>query len=121
MPPKTDGSNIIRIVEGIAGEVEMRVDLVVRFNYGITVPWVSHLADGSVSLVAGPHMLLLRTEVPVRGESMKTTGWFSVRPGQRVSFVLSYQPSHLAPADRADPAALLKETERFWQDWSARC
>lgn len=121
MPPKIDGSKIIRIVEGIEGDVEMRVELVVRFNYGVTVPWVSHLADGAVSLVAGAHMLLLRTEVPVRGESMKTTGSFSVKPGQRVCFVLSYQPSHLAPADRADPDSLLKETERFWQGWSARC
>ncbi len=121
MPPKTDGSRIIRIVEGIEGEVEMRVELLVRFNYGVTVPWVSHLADGSVSLVAGAHMLLLRTEAPVRGEAMKTTGSFSVRAGQCVSFVLSYQPSHLPPADHADAASLVTETERFWQAWSARC
>ena len=53
MPPKTDRSRIVRIVEGIEGEVEMRVELVARFNYGVTVPWVSHLADGSLS--AGIH------------------------------------------------------------------
>jgi GH15 family glucan-1,4-alpha-glucosidase len=121
MPPKTDGFRLVRIVEGIEGDVEMRVELVARFNYGVTVPWVSHLEDGAVSLVAGAHLLLLRTEVALRGEAMKTTGSFSVKSGQRVSFVLSYQPSHLAPADRVDPAFLLKQTERFWQDWSARC
>src|SRR4051794_16727836 len=103
MPPKTGGSKLVRIAEGIEGDVDMRVELVVRFNYGVTVPWVSRLADGSVSLVAGAHLLLLRTGVALRGENMKTVGSFSVRRGQRVAFVLSYQASHLAPADRADP------------------
>ena len=84
MPVNVDGSRIVRIVEGVEGEVEMRAELVVRFDYGITVPWVSRVEDGAISLVAGAHMLLLRTAVPLRGKSMKTVGSFSVRRGQRV-------------------------------------
>ena len=121
MPVNVDGSRIVRIVEGVEGEVEMRAELVVRFDYGITVPWVSRVEDGAISLVAGAHMLLLRTAVPLRGESMKTVGSFSVRRGQRVPFVLSHQASHLPPAAAADPDVLLQETELFWRKWSGRC
>lgn len=121
MPPKTKLSKVVRIVEGLEGKVEMRSELVARFDYGITVPWVSHIEDGALSLVAGASMLLLRTEVPVHGESMKTVGSFSVTHGQRVAFVLSHQISYENPATAEDPNALLDETERFWREWSSRC
>lgn len=121
MPPKTKLSKVVRIVEGLEGKVEMRSELVARFDYGITVPWVSHVEDGALSLVAGASMLLLRTEVPVHGESMKTVGSFSVTDGQHVAFVLSHQISYENPATAEDPNALLDETERFWREWSGRC
>ncbi|QQN61471.1 glycoside hydrolase family 15 protein [Bradyrhizobium diazoefficiens] len=121
MPPKTKLSKVVRIVEGLEGKVEMRSELVARFDYGITVPWVSHVEDGALSLVAGASMLLLRTEVPVHGESMKTVGSFSVTDGQHVAFVLSHQISYENPATAEDPNALLDETERFWREWSSRC
>lgn len=121
MPPKTKLSKVVRIVEGLEGKVEMRSELVARFDYGVTVPWVSHVEDGALSLVAGASMLLLRTEVPVHGESMKTVGSFSVTDGQHVAFVLSHQISYENPATAEDPNALLDETERFWREWSGRC
>lgn len=121
MPPKTELSKVVRIVEGLEGKVEMRSELVARFDYGITVPWVSHIEDGALSLVAGASMLLLRTEVPVHGESMKTVGSFSVTHGRRIAFVLSHQISYENPATAEDPNALLDETERFWREWSSRC
>lgn len=121
MPPKTKLSKVVRIVEGLEGKVKMRSELVARFDYGITVPWVSHIEDGALSLVAGASMLLLRTEVPVHGESMKSVGSFSVTHGQRVAFVLSHQISYENPAPAEDPNALWDETERFWREWSSRC
>jgi len=121
MPPKTDLSKVVRIVEGVEGTVEMNNELVARFDYGVSVPWASRIEDGSVSLVAGASMLLLRTEVPMHGESMKTVGKFSVTQGQRVAFVLSHQISYENPAAPQDPSTLLDRTERFWRDWSRRC
>lgn len=121
MPPQSTTSRIVRIVEGIEGQVDMHVQLIVRFDYGMTVPWVSRLEDGTISIVAGAHMLLLRADVPLRGESMKTVGSFTVTPGKRATFSLSYQPSYRAPAITADPDALLKDTERFWHNWSDTC
>jgi GH15 family glucan-1,4-alpha-glucosidase len=121
MPPKTDLSKVVRIVEGIEGEVDIRVEMVARFDYGTSVPWVSRIEDGAVSLVAGASMLLLRTQVPLHGESMKTVGSFSISAGQRVAFVLSHQISYQEPAAADDPLVLLDRTEQFWHEWSGRC
>ena len=62
MPPKPGEPRIVRIVEGLQGRVEMQSELAVRFEHGITVPWVSRLDDGAVSLVAGASKLVLRSE-----------------------------------------------------------
>ena len=40
MPPRGDVPDIIRIVEGREGTVRMRLELVIRFDYGRIVPWV---------------------------------------------------------------------------------
>lgn len=121
MPPKTDLSKVVRMVEGLEGKVEMRSELVARFDYGVGVPWVSRLEDGAVSLVAGASMLLLRSDVPLRGESMKTVGSFSIGKGERVAFVLTHQISYEDPAEKVDAGALEKRTESFWRVWSSRC
>ena len=121
MPPKSGSPKLVRIVEGVEGQVEMRAELVVRFDYGITVPWTTYLEDGTLSMVAGAHMLLVRSEVLLHGRSMKTIGSFKITNGQRIAFLLSYQPSYEAPADGEDPDVLLSETEKFWRDWSDRC
>jgi GH15 family glucan-1,4-alpha-glucosidase len=121
MPLRTELSKVVRIVEGLEGEVEMRSELVVRFDYGVSVPWVSRIEGDAISLVAGASMLLLRTDVPMHGEAMKTVGSFPVARGQRMAFVLSHQISYQQPAAAEDPAALLEQTERFWCEWSGRC
>ncbi|SFJ69904.1 glycoside hydrolase family 15 protein [Bradyrhizobium sp. Gha] len=99
----------------------MRSELVARFDYGVSVPWVSRLQDGAISPVAGASMLLLRSDVPLRGESMKTVGSFSIGEAERVAFVLTHQTSYQDPAERENSAHLLDRTESFWRDWSSRC
>src|SRR3954467_7578399 len=121
MPPKSANSRIIRIVEGLEGRVEMRSELAVRFDYGITVPWVSRLHDGAISLVAGASMLLLYADVPVHGEEMKTVGSFVICRGERKTFELTHHLSYQKTATAEDRSSLLEHTERFWRDWSSRC
>jgi GH15 family glucan-1,4-alpha-glucosidase len=67
MPPG-DRADLVRILVGRQGRVEFRAEFVVRFNYGATVPWVNPLNDGSISAVAGPERLVLRTAAILRGE-----------------------------------------------------
>jgi GH15 family glucan-1,4-alpha-glucosidase len=99
----------------------MRTECVLRFHYGAIVPWVTACDDGSLRAVAGPDMVLLRTDVPMRGEGLTTVGEFAVAAGERVAFVLTWGPSHHAPPRAVDPHAALADTERFWRGWSGRC
>ena len=118
MPPRGKSSDIVRLVRGKTGRVNMRTELVIRFDYGSLVPWVTRLDDGSMSAISGPDMVVLRTPVALRGEGRKTIGEFTVSAGQTVPFVLTYGSSYLPPPRRLDPEVALKETDAFWNKWS---
>lgn len=120
MPPRIGGSNLVRMVVGERGAVQMRTELVVRFGYGALVPWVTRQADGTMRAIAGPDQLVLRTDATVRGEGMATVGDFVVREGETFAFTLTHAPSHLPPPDPTDPRAALVDTEQFWADWAKR-
>jgi GH15 family glucan-1,4-alpha-glucosidase len=121
MPRRRKGSSVVRLVVGTRGRVAMRVELVLRFDYGALVPWVTRMEDGALRAIAGPDMVVLRTPAPLRGEDLKTVGEFAVGQGQAVPFVLTYSASHLPPPDPVDAAAALADTEAFWHEWSSRC
>lgn len=120
MPIRHRNSDIVRIVRGVRGKVAMKTEMALRFDYGLTVPWVTE-EGGYLKAVAGPHMVVLRTRVPLIGESMETMGRFTVRAGQSVSFVMTYGPSHLSPPRAIHAQRALEETQRFWEEWAGRC
>ena len=117
MPIGRKGSHIIRTVVGRRGRMDMRTELVLRFDFGSLVPWVTRLADGRTSFVAGPHRVVLSSAVPLHGEDLKTIGDFSVRAGERASFVMSYSLSYEDLPRRVLPARALASTARFWRNW----
>jgi GH15 family glucan-1,4-alpha-glucosidase len=121
MPLRDGNSDIVRIVTGLHGSVVMRMDLTIRFDYGRSIPWMRRLEDGSLRAIAGPHMLVLQTHAPLRGEGLSTVSEFTVAAGESVSFVLTYGPSHLRLPMPADPHKALADTEAFWRDWSSHC
>jgi GH15 family glucan-1,4-alpha-glucosidase len=119
MPPRGKAPDIVRIVEGVRGEVEMSSELVIRFDYGSTIPWVRRIEDGRIA-VAGPDGLCFRTPVEHRGENMRTIGEFTVREGDRIPFVLTWYPSNQRPPHAIDPEAALEETIHYWEKWAGR-
>lgn len=122
MPPRGNASDVVRLVRGVSGRVKMRMQLVIRFGFGIDVPWVKKNADGPGLLaICGPDMTVLRTPVETRGEDLTTVAEFEVGEGETVPFVLTYGPSHLPVPAPIDPMLALQETETFWNEWSARC
>jgi GH15 family glucan-1,4-alpha-glucosidase len=121
MPPRGVAPDLVRIVEGIEGTVELGTELVIRFDYGSIVPWVQRL-DGETRLaIAGPDALVLRTPVELRGEDMRTHGEFTVSAGDRLPFVLTWFPSNDPPPDAIDPEVALEETRAMWNDWAGAC
>jgi GH15 family glucan-1,4-alpha-glucosidase len=120
MPPRGKAPDIVRIVEGVRGQVDMFSELVVRFDYGGTIPWVRRIADARIA-VAGPDALSFRTPVEHRGENMRTLGEFTVRKGDRIPFTLTWYPSNERPPRAIDAEHALEETVTYWEDWSSRC
>jgi GH15 family glucan-1,4-alpha-glucosidase len=120
MPPRGENPDIIRIVEGIRGEVEMAMELVIRFDYGRIVPWVRK-RDGALEAIAGPDGLVLRTPVKTRGEDLTTVAEFTVREGERIPFVLTWFASHKEQPRPIDHEHALRDTTAYWKDWSEKC
>lgn len=120
MPPRGKASDLVRIVIGKRGTVQMHTELIIRFGYGALVPWVTRRKDGTLLAVSGPDMVVLRSPVTLHGEDRKTVGTFSVSAGDSIPFVLTYGPSHLDAPAPIQPMAALAQTEAFWQDWSSR-
>jgi GH15 family glucan-1,4-alpha-glucosidase len=116
----TERPTLARVVEGIEGEVDMRAELTVRFDYGRIVPWVRRIGE-SWRAIAGPDGLELRTPVHLRGHGHTTTTEFTVAAGERVPFVLGWFPSHDPQPVEPDAVALVERTSREWKEWSARC
>jgi GH15 family glucan-1,4-alpha-glucosidase len=121
MPPRGEAPDVVRIVEGVTGRVEMRVELVIRFDYGRVVPWVRRLDGDTRVAIAGPDALCLRTPVEVSGEDMKTVATFTVAEGRRVPFVLTWYPSFRDLPNEVDAEQALAYTTEFWQEWIGRC
>jgi GH15 family glucan-1,4-alpha-glucosidase len=121
MAPRDDGADLVRLIRGVRGRVELRTEFILRFDYGFSVPWIERLEDSGLRAVAGPDMAVLRTPVSLQGRDFTTNGEFRVGAGDTVPFVLSYSPSHLPLPQRNDPERALRATEAFWRAWSGRC
>jgi len=121
MPPRGTAPDLIRIVEGLEGKVEMRTELVVRFDYGSLVPWMRRVDSRTLVAIGGPDALSIRTDIELRGEHMSHNAEFTVSAGERVPFVATWFPSSEPPPPEVDPEQELRETERYWLDWIADC
>jgi GH15 family glucan-1,4-alpha-glucosidase len=121
MPFAGDQVGVTRIVEGLEGEVDFESLLTIRFDYGSAIPWVARTDARTMTAVAGPDLLVLRTPVEVVGKNMHSESRFTVREGDHIPFVMAWGPSHLPPPDTPDPRQALHESLAFWRDWSGRC
>ena len=119
MPPRGHNPDLIRIVRGVRGTVELELELVLRFDYGRSVPWVMSLEDGTLRAIAGPDMAVLRTPVELRGENLRTCAEFTVREGESIPFVLTYGPSYQPLPHPIEPEKSLEYTLDFWKKWSS--
>jgi GH15 family glucan-1,4-alpha-glucosidase len=119
MPPRLENPRMVRLVQGIRGRVPMRMQLVIRFDYGSIVPWVRK-RGGVLSAIAGPDGLALETPIETQGEDLTTVAQFAVAAGEKVPFVLSWHPSQVRPPRDLDADAALASTESWWREWSTQ-
>ena len=120
MIPRNEMPELLRVVVGTRGQIRMKVELVIRFDYGSVVPWVRR-NEGGISAIAGPDMIRVRADVPLHGENLKTEAEFTVAEGQKISFDLSWYPSHEREPEPVNVGAAIQKTEKWWRGWSDRC
>jgi len=119
--PRGDGhATVVRRIQGISGEVEMRVELRMRFSYATAVPWVQQLHDSENTLqaVAGPDALVIRgIELTATDHVHKAT--FPVREGEVIDHTLAWYPSHEEAPDPIDMPKAIASTVKLWDEWSS--
>jgi GH15 family glucan-1,4-alpha-glucosidase len=120
MPVRDGTPDVLRMVVGTRGEVPMRMELVIRFDYGAIVPWVRRI-EGGIRAIAGPDTLYCWADVPLRGEDLRTVAEFTVAAGQCVAFELAWASTYAPAPEHCDVAQRLRTTEKWWRGWSERC
>lgn len=120
MPPRGENPDLVRIVEGLDGNVSLEMELIIRFDYGHVVPWVRK-RHGGLEAIAGPDGVILRSPIETHGKDLTTVAKFNVKKGNRIPFVLTWFASHEEPPKAVIADHALRDTEDFWSRWSNQC
>ncbi|MDF3140968.1 MULTISPECIES: glycoside hydrolase family 15 protein [unclassified Streptomyces] len=120
MPPRDGAPQVIRIVEGTAGQIAMASTLRARPGYGRVSPWI-HEQGGRMIAEGGGDALWLDTSTGQVEKDGAIVSSFTVTAGESVAFVLSWGPSHGVAPELPDPEAALAATLGFWEDWTSQC
>jgi GH15 family glucan-1,4-alpha-glucosidase len=98
------------------------MELILRFEYGISIPWVTRFDAGrGIRAISGPEQVVVRSDVPLRAKHLTTVANFAVSAGERIRFSLSHGLSHLPPQNAPDLDQAQREAEDHWRAWSERC
>jgi len=121
MPPRSGHSDLIRIVRGESGQVRMGMELTIRFDYGLSVPWISSVGENLLHAIVGPHLIVINGGAALTHTDGIVKAEFTIKRGQTIPFVIMHSPSHLAAPLPVSASAALAQTERFWLDWVGQC
>ena len=110
--PMEGRCDVVRIVEGLDGEVPLEMLLDVRFGYGADAPLIESTADGTC-FMAGPDALVLRSPLPVQVEGKRVSAYLNVKKGDRIPLQLTWFPSHESPSAGLDVDQALASTESY--------
>jgi GH15 family glucan-1,4-alpha-glucosidase len=120
LPAHDDRSDLVRIVEGVEGEVPVEMWLEPRFGYGKDWPWITHTPDGT-RFTAGPDSLILRGPAALKQAGGRVSALLRVKKGDRLRLQLAWNPSYDDPPAALDVDEALKSTEQYWRSWAGRC
>ncbi len=118
--PMSGRCDVVRIIEGVEGEVPLEMLLDVRFGYGADTPFIEKMGDG-MCFLSGPDALILRTPMALEQSGRRVSAYFRVKKGDRIPMQLTWFASHEVPPAVADVEQALASTEQFWSEWAGRC
>jgi GH15 family glucan-1,4-alpha-glucosidase len=111
---------VVRIVEGVEGEVPLEMLLQPPFGYGADAPLIINRDDGTY-FIAGPDALVLRSPMTLEYARRRASAYFNIKKGERIPMRLTWFPSHEQSPEPIDVERELASTESFWRDWAGRC
>jgi hypothetical protein len=126
--PAVARRQLVRVVEGLSGEVEFEAHVAPRFDYGAATPWLVDAPDGTHYASAGDDALVVSCGTPATRRGAHELGArFTVAAGKRVRLELRDVPPCALDADpspRPSPPdvldARLEETIAWWGMVAAR-
>lgn len=120
MDRRGEHQDVLRLLRCTRGRVPMIMQLVIRFDYGMALPWFSRLEEGRYRAVAGPDQLILTTAVPIRGEDFKTRANFEIAEGEEIPFSLTWSHSSEPPAPSPNVSKSIESVAHSWERWSRK-
>ena len=119
MPLGEKRHKVIRILEGLDGEVPVDIDLKVRFGFGHYTPWI-HGQNGDTLLTTAPDSFVFHTPTPLDVGPNDIRGEVKVKKGDRLPFELAWYSVDQKPPPKVDAFQELDSTDHMWSEWSGR-
>jgi GH15 family glucan-1,4-alpha-glucosidase len=110
---------ILRLVEGVLGEVDLSFELAPRPEYGLVKP-LFRASDGGGRTFGGPNQVVVSAGVATAIQDSTMSATFTVAAGERVGFALQWAaPEGPAPEPCAPErvAARIEDTIEAWRSW----
>ena len=93
------GPQIVRIIEGERGSLDVCVRIAPRFDYGEVRPWIRRRGEQLYTAIGGNDALIIWSDVPLyEGPDHELTGEVCVNAGTRARVVLGYAAPELIDA-----------------------
>jgi GH15 family glucan-1,4-alpha-glucosidase len=118
---------ILRIVEGVRGRLDLQLEICPRFDYGDVKPWIRKNGPSSFSVIGGDDGLVIASDATLElGGHHDLFSRLEVRAGERVRISIQAQRPELIdedPPEAPSPEALdarLEDTLRWWTRWGSK-
>jgi GH15 family glucan-1,4-alpha-glucosidase len=110
---------LLRLVEGVSGTVELEMELAPRPEYGLVKPLFRRTEEGGRTF-GGPNQIVVTAGVPVELDEATMRATFTVTAGAEIGFAMRW-----APVESRDPAACapdevpdrIRDTAEGWRSW----
>lgn len=112
--------SIIRQVRCLEGQLDMRMELVPRFEYGRQTARMEQ-TEGGLSAWDDQQRLFLHCDVPLEVEADRALSRFTLQAGQSQHFVLSHLTAEEAPGERFDVEDVISHCRDWWTEWAGHC
>jgi GH15 family glucan-1,4-alpha-glucosidase len=120
MPSLERRGAIIRVIQGIAGTVPMRMELSPRGNYGAVPPWFERERDSFVGRV-GECRFIADGTINMESEPGMLTAEFDIAEGETRYVTLRYMDAEaMSQPEPVEALQALADTERSWRGWIGR-